>query len=83
MLRALEHFFRALQNLLRIIECNLSDRELTYVTKDGPGRKKITAAVAQGSILGPDLWNVSYDGILQMEIPPDSFLVGYAEISRQ
>ena len=34
---------------------------------------------AKGSILGPDLWNVSYDGILRMETPPDTFLACYAE----
>ncbi|KAJ8980479.1 hypothetical protein NQ317_013232 [Molorchus minor] len=33
----------------------------------------------KGSILGPDLWNISYDGILKMEVPRNTFLVGYAD----
>ena len=27
----------------------------------------------------PDLWNVSNDGILCLEVPDNTFLVGYAE----
>ena len=30
-------------------------------------------------MLGPDIWNVSYDGILRMEMPEGAFLVGYAD----
>ena len=36
---------------------------------------------AQGSILGSDLWNASYDSSLQMDIPENIFLVGYADDS--
>nr|CAH7762824.1 unnamed protein product [Callosobruchus chinensis] len=45
------------------------DRELVYQTTEGFQRKKVSAGVAQGSVLGPDLWNIMYDGILRMEIP--------------
>ena len=30
-------------------------------------------------MLGPDIWNVSYDGILRMKMPEGAFLVGYAD----
>ena len=30
-------------------------------------------------MLGPDIWNVSYDGILRMEMLEGAFLVGYAD----
>lgn len=30
-------------------------------------------------ILGCDLRNVSYGGMLQMELPPDAYLIGYAD----
>lgn len=33
---------------------------------------------AQGSILGPDLWNASYDVLLRLKILDDAYLVGYA-----
>jgi len=41
--------------------------------------KTVTAGAAQGSILGQDLWNISYDGILRLDLPEDCFLVGYAD----
>ena len=41
--------------------------------------KHITSGAAQESILGPDLWNVNYDGILREDIPKLTFLVGYAD----
>ena len=52
---------------------------LRYDTADGPRSREITGGVAQGSILGPDLWNAFYDGILWMEMPNDTFLVAYAD----
>lgn len=39
----------------------------------------ITSGAAQSSILGPDLGNISYIDILRMEIPQETFLVGYAD----
>ena len=39
----------------------------------------MTAGVAQGSILGPDIWNVGYDEVLDLPMPPGVYLVGYAD----
>lgn len=39
----------------------------------------VTNGAAQGLILGPDLWNVSYDTILHMELLVGTFLIGYAD----
>ena len=77
--RALEHFFRIPQYLLRMMECYLSDRVEIYDKTDGPRRTKIAAWAVQNLILGSDLLNVSYDGILRIEMAPDTFLVGYAD----
>ena len=41
--------------------------------------KHITSGAALGSILGPDLWNVNYDGILRQDMPEGTFLVGYTD----
>lgn len=60
-------------------ETVLSNRQLVYNTSSGPMVKQITSGAAQGSILGPDLWNVSYDGILREDMPEGTFLVGYAD----
>lgn len=78
-LSSLENIFKVPHYLLRIIQSYLRDRELMYDTAEGPRRRKITAGAAQGSILGPDLWNASYDGILRMEMPEGAFLIGYAD----
>ena len=40
---------------------------------------KITSGAAQGSILGPELWNITYDEFLKIDMPPDTHLVGYAD----
>lgn len=78
-LNALETTFSVPQYLMRMVKCYLKDRELIYDTTEGPHRKEITAGAAQGSILGPDLWNILYDGILRMEMPENTFLVAYAD----
>lgn len=36
--------------------------------------KRITTGAAQGSILGPDVWNVLYDGKLHTELLQDACL---------
>lgn len=65
--------------LLRMISSYLTDRVLTYATTDGTRRKQITAGAAQESILGPNLWNVSYDAILRIEMPENTYLSGYVD----
>ncbi|KAJ8977407.1 hypothetical protein NQ317_003188 [Molorchus minor] len=78
-LDALTDVFKIPDYLLRMVKSYLSDRELLYDSTDGTHSKRITGGAAQGSILGPDLWNISYDGILKMEVPRNTFLVGYAD----
>ena len=78
-LQTLRRDFQIPRYLLRLIEDYLKDRFIVYDTEDGPRLKELTAGAAQGSILGPDTWNVSYDGILRMEMPDGCFLTWYAE----
>lgn len=78
-LRALDETFRIPKYLLRIIDDYLKDRALMYETSDGWKKIRVTSGAAQGSILGPDLWNVTYDSLLRTEMPDESFLVGYAD----
>lgn len=35
--------------------------------------------MGQGSILRPDHWSTSYDSLLQLEVPNESYLVEYIE----
>lgn len=78
-LKALGEDFGVPQYLMRMIRDYLKDRILLYNTSGGPREYKITSGAAQGSILGPDLWNATYDEILRIEMPADTFLVGYAD----
>lgn len=78
-LHALERNFKIPEYLMRIIRNYLKDRVLIYDTTGGTRRFEVTSGAAQGSILGPDLWNASYDEILKLEMPEDTFLVGYAD----
>lgn len=57
----------------------LSTRILLFETTEGMREYNITAGVPQGSVLGPFLWNVMYDGLLDMRLPEGAKLIGYAD----
>lgn len=61
--------------LLRVIEDYLSDRKVFYedITAD------MTGGAAQGSRMGPDLWNSSYDDFLNLLLPPGCVIFGFAD----
>lgn len=76
MLRALENTFRVPPYILRTIEPYLSDGVLLFDTTGSQCQISNTSRTAQGSILGPDLWNVSFDSLLRHEMPDETHLVG-------
>lgn len=64
----------------RIIDSYLDDRWIQFVLGDGSlARRRVRAGVPQGSILGPILWNLAFDGILRMAVPDGSSIVAYAD----
>ena len=79
MLDALENTFHVPPYLMRLIQDYLRFRLLIYNTAEGPRTMDVTSGAAQGSILGPDLWNVAYDSLLRSEMPEETVLVGYAD----
>ncbi|KAJ3617034.1 hypothetical protein MTP99_009165 [Tenebrio molitor] len=57
--------------IIRMIESYFSARTLAI---DG-SRIEVT----QGSVMGPLLWNILYDGVLRMQLPEGAKLIGYAD----
>ena len=78
-LGALREKFLLSGYLMRMMESYLSDRTIRYTTDEGQRTKRLSAGAAQGSIMGPMLWNAAYDSLLRMEMPEGATLVGYAD----
>lgn len=65
--------------LQKIISAYLSDRR---VNDSLPGWKtrciEVCRGVPQGSVLGPDLWNLLYDSLLRIALPQDGRIIAFA-----
>lgn len=67
------------KNLFKLMGDYFRNRILIYDTEAGKQRKKVTAGVPQGSILGAILWNIMYDGVLRSKLPEGVEIVGFAD----
>lgn len=47
-----------------MVEDYVKDKQLMHETRNGSKWKKITAGVAQGHVLRTELWDISYDDIV-------------------
>ncbi|RLU15211.1 hypothetical protein DMN91_012205 [Ooceraea biroi] len=66
--------------LRRIIDHYLYQRKIEFI--DGNGRlcaREVSAGVPQGSIVGPLLWDITYDYVISMRDMPVGSVLGYVD----
>lgn len=64
---------RYLQNLI----CSYLENRTILVGENST--MTMTCGVPQGSVLGPTLWNIYYDGVLRLKMPEGITTIGYAD----
>lgn len=65
--------------LCRVLEDYFRERTIRYNTDGHDREERITSGVPQGSVLGPTLWNILYDGLLREELPDGVEFLAYAD----
>ncbi|KAF0735570.1 Reverse transcriptase domain-containing protein [Aphis craccivora] len=65
--------------LQQIINSYLENRVLCFEAGGIEERMAVTCGVPQGSVLGPTLWNILYDGLLRTQLPPGVEYLAFAD----
>lgn len=62
-----------------VLHSYMSQREIIIPADQGMRSLVIGAGIPQSSVLGPTLWNVLYDGMISLDLPPVVELVAFAD----
>ena len=65
--------------LIRMLDNYLSDRWVVYEGDSWTVKHEMTCGTPQGSRVGPIIWNITFDDLLEMELPESIELVGFAD----
>jgi hypothetical protein len=65
--------------LCRIIGSYLSDRTITFDINGNSSTIALSSGVPQGSVIGPTLWNILYDGLLKVRFPASVTPIAFAD----
>lgn len=68
--------------MARMFESYFSERSGSIMSPASPGGKyeiNITGGVPQGSVVGPLLWNTTFDNVLKEKLPEGCDMLGFAD----
>jgi len=76
------HSWETPQYLSRMFDSYFSRRSGSVESRASPGGRQevsIIGGVPQGSVVGPLLWNITYNSVLKEELPGGCGLIGFAD----